>query len=206
MSSPLFLDPLVVALIDGPSVLDVACGSGKWGYLIRSCWWWTSSPGQRKGPAVLVGIDIFLGYLKLVKYHRIYDHVVRCHVSRLPFRGKSFDVVIASEIIEHLDKQDGDLLLSELDRVYRKTIILTTPNWVRKRGGLETTEGFNPYEKHVSRWGIRRLRSRGYVVRGIGLLPLGFTVLLNSIFAPVTYLFPVLSTHLVATKHRRGQF
>jgi ubiquinone/menaquinone biosynthesis C-methylase UbiE len=35
-SSPAFLDPVVLPLVKGTSVLDVACGLGRWGALPQS--------------------------------------------------------------------------------------------------------------------------------------------------------------------------
>lgn len=135
-----------------------------------------------------------------MKHHRIYDDVVLCHVSCLPFRADSFEVVLSSEILEHVEKVDGWLLLKEAERVSTKMVIVTTPRFVRKRGGLTTPEGFNPYEKHVSKWSIKELGSLGYQVFGTGFLPLAMFPLLNSILSPISFLIPQLSTHLVAKK------
>lgn len=187
-------------LINGDTILDVACGRGKWGHLLRVNWWCTQKGRGDAEPKRLIGVDIFLSFLKKVKYHRIYDDVLLCHASYLPFKKGSFDVVLASEILEHMEKREGWLLLEEVERVGKKTVIVTTPHFVRKRGGLPTPEGFNPYERHVSRWSIKELLSLGYQVFGTGFLPLAMFPLLNSILSPISFLTPQLSTHLVAKK------
>jgi len=200
MSSPLTLDPIVLPLIVGHSILDVACGLGRWGYLLRTNFWCTRHGGDSEEPQV-IGVDLFQPILSKVKYHRIYDEVLRCHVSYLPFKDRSFDTVLASEIIEHLEYSEGMLLLNEVERIARRAVILTTPNLLRKRGGLDTREGFNPYERHITRWSIQRLRARGYKVYGTGFLPFVFSPILNAILSPISFIIPLLSTHIVTIKY-----
>jgi ubiquinone/menaquinone biosynthesis C-methylase UbiE len=200
MSSPLEHDPIVLPLVDGDTILDVACGRGKWGYLLRVNWWRTGKGSGETEPSVLIGVDVFLPFLKKVKYHKIYDDVVLCHVSYFPFKANSFEVVLASEILEHLDKKDGLLLLQEAERVSSKTIIVATPHVLRKRGGLPTPEGFNPYERHVTKWGINELKSLGYRVMGTGFVFLALSPFFSSLMSPISFLIPQLSTHLVAKK------
>lgn len=43
------------------------------------------------------------------------------------FKDNSFDVVVAFEILEHIDWQDIDLALNELKRVSRKDVIISVP-------------------------------------------------------------------------------
>jgi ubiquinone/menaquinone biosynthesis C-methylase UbiE len=192
MSGPLEQLQIVLSLVDGCTILDVACGMGRFGYILRINWWGTKKGEICAEPEYLVGIDIFLPFLKKVKYHKVYDDVVLCDASFLPFRGNSFNVVIASEVLEHVEKKRGIQLLKEAERVSSKTIIFTTPHFVRKRGGLPTPEGFNPYEKHVCRWSIKELHSMGYRVYGTGFFPsIAFFkiptlfLLVNSILSPI---------------------
>jgi ubiquinone/menaquinone biosynthesis C-methylase UbiE len=187
-------------LVEGGTVLDLACGRGKWGYLLRSNWWSTKNGRGDEEPELLVGLDVFLPFLRKMKYHRVYDDVVHSDATCLPFRNGVFDTVLASEVIEHMDRDLGRLLLKEIERVAKKVVIVTTPNFMRRRGGLNTPEGFNPYEKHVARWGMRELKDVGYNVRGVGFLPLALFPSLNAIFSPLSTALPILSTHIVATK------
>ena len=206
LSSPLMHLPLVIPLIDGLSILDVGCGRGKWGYLMRVDWWATRKGERDKEPELLVGVDLFLPFLSKVRYHRIYDDVVYCHASYLPFATQSFDVVLASEILEHIPKEQGLLLLQEAERIAKKSVIITTPHLAfRRRGGLPTPEGFNPLERHVQRWTVKQLRERGYHVWGVGLFPMTYFKTLNFILSPISYLVPQIATHLVAMKQKRGQ-
>jgi hypothetical protein len=124
-----------------------------------------------------------------------------CHAAYLPIKRKSFDSVLAAEIIEHIEKPLGNLLIEEAERVSRKTVIITAPHFVRRRGGHFCPEGFNQYEQHVSSWSIKELRSKGYRVYGVGFLIL--TILsaqLNALLSPLSFLVPRLSAHLIAVK------
>jgi hypothetical protein len=124
-----------------------------------------------------------------------------CHAAHLPIKRKSFDSVLAAEIIEHIEKPLGNLLIEEAERVSRKTVIITTPHFVRRRGGHLCPEGFNQNEQHVTSWNIKELRSKGYRVYGVGFLIL--TILspqLNALLSPLSFLVPRLSAHLIAVK------
>src|SRR4030042_3454920 len=51
--------------------------------------------------------------------------VARAAISALPFRDSSFDLVLCTEVLEHVDGFDG--ALSELFRVGRGTVVITMP-------------------------------------------------------------------------------
>lgn len=214
MSSPLSYDPLVLPLIDGYTILDVGCGRGKWGYLLRVEWCDTQKGNYETEPEYLVGVDIFLPSLRWVKRHKTYDDVVLCDVLKLPFKKDSFDVVLAAEILEHLEKDKGTSFLKDIETISKRTIVVTTPNNPKLRGGLETPNGFNYYERHASKWSADELRSLGYQVQGIGLnlfekLVLWWhhmhamrAMLFFAASAFTNKLFPQFACLLVAKKHK----
>jgi len=205
MSSALELIPLVLPMLTGYTVLDVGCGRGKWGYLIRVQWWCTKDGKVENEPEYLVGVDVYLPFLETVKRHQVYDDVILCDAARLPFKNHSFDSVLASDILEHLPKEKGKSLLFNIDRISRRTAVITTPHFVRKRPGHLCPEGYNPYEAHLSNWSIKKLRSLGYVVFGAGFLLLSlFSARLNALLTPISHMFPTLSAHLVAVKRQQN--
>lgn len=196
MSSSLWLDPFVIPIVDGLRILDVACGEGKWGFLLRTNWWSTSAhkskPNNFKGPALLIGVDIYLPYLLKVKHHRIYDEVVLCDAPHLPFRTGSFNVVLACEILEHLKKKEGQRMLKEIERVSGKTTIITTPQdpqkpsmdelcmirkslkelsirFLKKRScaSVDACRQRITEEYHMYRWTPKELESLGYDVETV---------------------------------------
>lgn len=52
-----------------------------------------------------------------------------CNAINLPYRDKSFYLVIASELVEHIPHEYEDQLLKELTRVTRKYLLIRTPFW-----------------------------------------------------------------------------
>jgi hypothetical protein len=74
------------------------------------------------------------------------------------FPENAFDLAFAFDVIEHLAKSDGYLLLYELDRVAKDKQIIYTPT-----GFLwQPPSKNNPYNAHVSGWTPRELRSLGW--------------------------------------------
>lgn len=119
--------------------------------------------------ASTVGLDIFLPYLKECREKQLHDIYVRGDVRLLPFRDNAFDTVISIEVLEHLEKKDARLFLSEMERVAALQVILTTPNG---HFHLDAFDG-NPHQEHRSEWSPTEMRALGYRVVGRGLRGLG---------------------------------
>ena len=132
------------------SILDI--GSGR-----NSCLTSLGKKGWR------VGIDHYMPYLETSKQDHVHDENVLGDVRALPFKDNSFDCAVATEIIEHMEKEDGHLMLREMERVSRKRILLTTPN-----GFLPTLPGpdDNPDEAHICGWTTPELQGLGFKVYG----------------------------------------
>lgn len=211
ISGPLEVSDIVLKLVNGNTVLDVACGWGRLGYLLRTNWYYTTSKGL--SPESLVGIDVFKPTLRRIAFHNIYDNLVCCDARCLPFKANCFEVVLASEIIEHLPKNEGIDFIKELERIAIKTVIISTPNHPGSRGGILLPEGFNPYEHHISRWTCSELEKLGYLVVGRGFalsaklnysgvdqrIP-RYKVFLLEFLSSFSVLLPQLSNVLVAWK------
>ena len=182
MSSDFRLDSIIIQCIgslDDQEFLDVGCGQGKWGYTIKLGW---------SGiPKYSVGLDVWRQHLEFDKHHKIYDDVVLADARFLPFIGRSFGVVCACEFLLHVRKSDGSRVLEEVERVSKKSIVISVPNKDMK----VPLDPKNPFEKDLSGWSAKDLRKRGYKVRGVGLQINGLQISRN-ILAGLTYI-PLLS-------------
>lgn len=145
-----------IPFVNGKIVIDVACGKGKWGYLVR-----TDRGGDN---AYLIGCDAFKPYLHHVKEHAVYDDCILCDAKQLPYRDRIADVIIACEILEHLEKADGYKFLIELERTCKEKLIVTTPNVFVSQNKVES----NIFQVHKSVWDSRELQNMGFDVHGIG--------------------------------------
>lgn len=135
------------------SLLDVGCG-------------FNSPVGALPiRPKRCVGIDAFQPVIDISRNKGIHDEYHKMDVRNIleKFGPKSFDVVIACDLIEHLIKSDGLALLGAMEKVARKKVIVYTPN-----GYLEQREEYgNPLQAHLSGWTVSDFASRGYRVVGI---------------------------------------
>mgnify|MGYP001576920526 FL=1 len=97
------------------SLLDVGCGDGD--FLQRLA---------RSRPALaLAGVDMSRERLKSAKAVLPAVELKQGQLPALPFEGQSFDTVVCSEVLEHVDDPTG--ALQELWRVARKQLIITVP-------------------------------------------------------------------------------
>lgn len=132
------------------SVLEIGCGTGKhMSYLRESL--------RLGGVDLIVGLDIWLPYLILNKQNRTHDQFILGDACFLPFKEKSFDLVLALDLLEHISKKNGKKLLLDLDRVARQRIVLSLPIGWHPSHHLS-----NPYDEHVSAWFCDELCNMGY--------------------------------------------
>lgn len=140
-------------------LLDIGCGSGR---TFRALKLVDSSSSKKLSGAYTVGVDIFRSNLLDAK--SVYDDVILGDARWLPVKSKSTELVILSEVLEHLDKPDGMRLLDSLESVTKEQIVLTTPNgYVYEKSAQRD----NPWQKHRSGYNEAELSRLGYTVRGI---------------------------------------
>ncbi len=186
------------------SIVDVGCGKGEPMKFVN-----------RSNSFYVVGLDIFKPALKNCKTLGIYADYVLCDVKALPLKQKSFDVSLCSEVLEHLEKVNGEQLIQSLEKTARKQVIIATP--VGKF--IQSTLDGNPYQEHKWIWRPAGLKQLGYKVRGVGIRNIGgeaglssripkiFKLLMYPIWVltgPLTYCFPLISGHMICFKTNRS--
>jgi len=100
------------------SLLDIGCGNGQ---LLKFLLQQLEIPN-------LFGIDISLTALKIAKNMAPNAIFLYASADKLPFEDKSFDIIIASEVLEHLPYKVYEQTLKEISRVSKKYILITVPN------------------------------------------------------------------------------
>lgn len=143
---------------ESKSILDVGCGKGQPMAFLN-----------RQHAFFAVGIDGFRPYLLEAEALAAYDALVQGDVRHLPFRARSFDIVLLMEVLEHLERAEGLVLIKTMEQIARRQVVISTP--VGEHEQLEY-DG-NPWQEHRHIWGPRELRALGYRVYGHGLRNLG---------------------------------
>jgi ubiquinone/menaquinone biosynthesis C-methylase UbiE len=157
-----FLDVLVKELrkIHPKTVLDVGCGEGFTLARIRK-----ADIGKH-----LEGVDFLDTAIALGKKAHPYLSLKQGTIYKLPYKDNSFDVVLCTEVLEHLDNPEK--AVAELHRVTRRYGIISVPNepifrianFVR---GKNWSRWGNDIE-HIQHWstkGIIRFVSKYFTVR-----------------------------------------
>jgi len=140
------------------SILDVGCGKGEPMKFIN-----------RHRKFHTMGVDIFEPYIEACKKQQIHDEYLLCNIQDLPFADKSFDIVLCMEVLEHLEKDDGEKLLMDMERIARRQVILTTPAGDYEQEAYDD----NLHQEHKYIWSPREMKERGYRAVGIGVRNLG---------------------------------
>lgn len=152
----LYLDSILEKIcmeVSPTSLLDVGCGA--------------NSPIQKFSARIpqTVGMDGFLPSIEKSREKKIHKEYIQGDLmhSLAVQKSKSFDVVIAMDVIEHFEKDQGWKFLLELERIARKRVIIFTPNGFLPQGEYDE----NPHQLHRSGWEVKEFIDRGYAVCGI---------------------------------------
>lgn len=133
------------------TILDVGCGS-------------KSPIGLLNGTYTTVGVDAYKPSIEESKKQKIHNAYILGDIKKLTslVEKKSFDAVVALDVIEHLEKDAGYKLLDDMERTARKKVILVTPN-----GFIPQYNKDNKLQAHLSGWTVEDFINRGYQVEGI---------------------------------------
>lgn len=133
----------------GESILEVGCGEG---YLLHHL-------HQRFPDAQMAGLDLSFGIVQMARHQGCPSRpFLQASAYELPYADASWDLVVACEVLEHLEQPQR--ALEEMRRVSRRGCLVSVPrepfwslaNMLRFKylGSLGNTPG------HVQQWGRRR--------------------------------------------------
>lgn len=179
------------------TVLDVGCGS----YSIMRY----LTPGRS-----FTGLDKYSPSLR--NNRNYYDRLLQADIMQCPIEDKSFDAVVAMDVIEHLSREDGLKMLETIETIARKSVVIHTPNGYLHQPPAPD----NPWQEHRSGWAVSDFRSCGYEVFGISgskrlrgeyarikRRPLFFWELISACSAPYCRRHPESAFSLCAVKSLR---
>jgi uncharacterized protein YbaR (Trm112 family) len=96
--------------------LDIGCGRGAYRPFL---------------PGKYVGVDIVRPFLIGARDRYPDGTFIAADARRLPFKAGAFDIVVASQVIEHIDLHDLSPTLQAFRQVSSHTVIVDTPNETR---------------------------------------------------------------------------
>lgn len=133
------------------SILDVACGLSLKSKFI---------PAQ-----IRVGVDIYDTYFDHIETDVPYV-VIKHDVRKLNeiFVPKSFDLVLALDIIEHLKKDEALDMIAQCEKIARKAVILETPKGYVPQNIDILGHGGHTYQTHRCGWEVEDLEKMGYAI------------------------------------------
>ena len=131
------------------SVLDVGCGFGKWGYLCRE---YLDAFHGRFRPedwtTRIDGVEFFEPYI-LDHQRALYSNIMIGDIRDLIDGLDDYDLIIAGDVIEHLHKDEAEVIVEKLYNKARKMLIVNIPLGT----GWDHPEQYgNTAELHRSEW------------------------------------------------------
>lgn len=192
---------------DIKTILDLGCGSGDFMKDI--------SYGEKWS---IIGVELDNDSIDQARRSKIYNRVIKGNITKLSksITREKYDVVIATQAIEHLDKKRGLISLKKWEQLADKKVIISTSVGFIKFDRVEKKgPEINVLQKHLSGWYVHEFQSRGYEVHGQGIgfiygeyglirkLPAifwPFLILLSYLLAPLAFINPNMGTYMIAVK------
>lgn len=121
----------------------------------------------------VVGVDAFHPGLEEARKTGLYKELHCVDIKRIgeKFSPRSFDAVLLSDVIEHLEREEAEKVMRDAVLITAKKVIVYTPN------GFFEQEAFdgNEHQHHVSGWSVRDMKKLGFDrITGVhGWKPLG---------------------------------
>ncbi len=143
----------LVKSLESSKILDIGCGEGIVdNFLINNL---------SVNSSQIVGLDIEPNCLKIAKTINQGVQFYQGSIYKLPFQDNSFDLVLALEVLEHLEYPEE--AIGELNRVSRDWVIISVPNdRIFRLGNMlrfKYLSSWGNTPNHIQHWGKRTFTS-----------------------------------------------
>ncbi len=133
------------------SILDIGCGFGMWGFLSRM---YLDVAEERVQPEDwkihIDGLELFEPYIQ-THQRALYTNILIGDVRELAPKVGNYELIIAGDVIEHLDKDDGEEVIAQLYDKATRALFVNIP---LGEGWEHPERHGNPGELHRSQWYI----------------------------------------------------
>ena len=138
-----------IIFLQPKSVLDIGCGFGLWGFLCREYIDVMNGNVQPEEWTMRIdGIEFWEPYIQ-AHQRALYTSIKIGDVRELAPDIEPYELIIAGDVIEHLDKDDGKKVIGELYEKAERALLVNIP----LGEGWEHPEQYgNPGELHRSMW------------------------------------------------------
>lgn len=190
------------------TILDLGCGDGKLMLMIR----------DRIKIEKAVGVDVFRPDLDAAKKKKTHEEYLLQDVRKVDFPKRSFDIVLASHVVEHLPKRDALKLIAKMERLAKKQVVIASPIGEMYHPAV----GGNIHQIHLSAFTPQEFHKLGYKTVNYGWSWLlgeeslihkvksdivrKLLYMFNILVTPIYYLFPQISDYVfVAYKNMSNE-
>lgn len=131
------------------SILDVACGLSLKSKFLKA--------------QIRVGVDIYEPYFEAIE-SEVPFVVVKYDVRKISeiFPDKSFDLVIALDIVEHLEKEESLDMIKQCEKIAKRGVIIETPKGYVPQNIDILGKGGHEWQTHRSGWEPEEFEKMGY--------------------------------------------
>lgn len=158
-----------------------------------------------------VGIDLFEPDIEKSKEENIHSeyHLLDVIKAGDHFTANSFECALASDLIEHLTKEDGKKLIEIMEKLASRRVIIFTPNGFV----YQPAHSGNPWQEHKSGWSVEEMQKLGYKVIGmngwkplrkefaqIRFRPVAFWAVISSLSQLIVRSRPKLASQILCIK------
>lgn len=131
------------------SILDVGIGFGKYGVLLRERYDVRFKRCRRENWKVRIdGVEIYKDYITPM-HEYVYSKIYIDHIHSLLDKLRRYDVILALEVLEHMEKWKGTEVIKGLFNKCNKLLLISFPTYFR---GNEGKDWPNAYERHRCLW------------------------------------------------------